>query len=197
MLGRALAPVLVAVAVAAGCTTAPTSSSPLPPPTVSVWFAGDSNAGHTSDLMVPRPWHSAVGGSGFTTSALSLVLDNTEAQIAQYGAPETLLVMAGVVDTPHRPTADIIAGMEEFKAAMLAHGVRLIWVAEPAWKFADRVEPLSQWALSQPESIDCRSAAGAADYDGVHPKSFANLARCMDLAVAALGVEFHARVPTP
>jgi hypothetical protein len=152
-------------------------------------MAGDSLSWGTAQEMRPRPYSVATGGAGFTQYAFGSILHNVETAIAQYGRPETLLVMGGVSDTPRATTEESLAGMEEFKAAMAALGLRLIWVAEPGFSYEAQLEPLSEWMLDQPESIDCREHKGWS-IDGVHPESYVGMAACVDAALVDLGVEF-------
>ncbi len=184
--------------VAVGCTKSGPAALPAPPPEISVWITGDSLASGTGYEMRPRPHSVLSGGAAFTEYAPGLILDNTEEHIALYGQPETLLVLGGVADTPRAETSEIIAGMEEFKAAMLARGIRLIWIAEPSYgALAPKVAPLSAWAFGQPESIDCLSQAGPAMLDGVHLVSYTLFAQCVDAELVKLGVEFNLPVSIP
>ncbi len=182
--------------VAVGCSTPGPALLPAPPPEISVWIAGDSLASVLGASMSPRPHAVVSGGAGFTSYAPGNILANTEEHIALYGQPETLLVHGGVSDSPRATTSEIIAGMEAYKAAMLALGIRLIWIAQPGYTYFDQVAPLSVWALSQPESIDCRDQSGWS-IDGVHPVDSTLIARCVDAALVDLGVEFKLPVPIP
>lgn len=161
-----------------------------PPPSAPVWIVGDSLASGTGYAMVPRPHQIVSGGAAFTEYAPSLIIDNTEAHIAQHGAPETMLVIGGVGDVQMADAAEIIAGMEQFESAMQAHGIRLIWVAEPGFTFVNELVPLANWMLAHPDSIDCRYYKGWS-IDGVHPVDYTDFARCVSAHVAALGVDFE------
>jgi hypothetical protein len=187
---RAVALVLVAVAgvLLSACTTPVRRAYP-PPPTVSVWMTGDSLASGTATDMVPRPYATVSPAAGFTEYPPSMVIDTTLAAIQAHGAPDTLLVMAGVGDTPVATTAESIAGMEAFLDAMEPYGMRIIWVAEPGYRFVQKLEPLAQWMFSQPESIDCRHTKGTS-VDGVHPANYAPIARCVSASLLQMGVQF-------
>jgi hypothetical protein len=185
----------VLLAVAAGCSSSPTRL-PVPPPDISVWMVGDSLSWGTAQEMNPRPYPVVSGGAGFTEYAFALVLDNVTQAIAQHGQPETMLVMAGVADTPKATTEESLAGMEEFDAAMTALGIRLIWVAEPGFSYATQLEPLSDWVLGHPESIDCRQFKGWT-VDGVHPEDYNAMADCVNGALVDLGVQFTVPDPVP
>jgi hypothetical protein len=176
------------LAAASGCVT-PSSSQQAPTPEVPAWMVGDSNAGAASNVLSPRPYNGAVGASGYTTRSKSTILDNTLVLFDRYGVPETLLVMGGVVDSVQAPSAEIIAGMEELKAVMLALGLRLIWVLEPEYTYAANMAPLVAWQLGQPESVDCRAYQGPS-LDGVHPSDYRAFGQCIDRALADLGVDF-------
>ncbi len=152
-------------------------------------MVGDSLASGTAAAMRPRPHQVVSGGGAFTEYAPSLILDVTLAHIDQHGPPETMLVIGGVADVQRAAAAEVIAGMELFKAEMESRSIRLIWIAEPGFTFADKLEPVSEWVLTQPESIDCRAYKGWS-IDGVHPVDYTPFARCVDAQVAALGVEF-------
>jgi hypothetical protein len=185
-----VAAAMIATAVLAGCAAPPAVESVEPPPSISVWIVGDSLASGTAYAMVPRPHQVVSGGAAFTEYAPSLIIDNTEAYIAQHGAPETMLVIGGVGDVQMADAPEIIAGMEQFESAMQAHGIRLIWVAEPGFTFVNELVPLANWMLTHPDSIDCRFHKGWS-IDGVHPVNYSAFGGCVSNAVAALGVTFE------
>ncbi len=155
-----------------------------------MWLVGDSLGAGTAELMAPNPYMKVGPGAGFTEYAPSLALGLALEAIAQHGAPETMLVMAGVGDTPRAATPEILAGMEDFSDQMEALGVRLVWIAEPGYTYKQKLEALSQWMFTQPESVDCRIHAGSS-FDGVHPLDYSGLAQCVSQEVANLGIDFH------
>ena len=184
----ALGSLVVVGALLSGCTRPVVRDYP-PPPTISVWMTGDSLASGTAADMVPRPFATVSPGAGFTEYPPSMVIETTTEAIEAYGPPDTLLVMAGVGDTPVASTEESIAGMQEFLQAMEPYGMRIIWIAEPGYSFVEKLEPLSQWMFSQPESVDCRAYKGSST-DGVHPFDYAPIARCVSARLAEMGVEF-------
>lgn len=157
---------------------------------MSVWMAGDSNAGATANTMSPRPYSAAAGGAGFTPYSSKSIQGETQARIDANAPPETLLVIGGVIDAVHTTSAEIIAAMTDFETDMTAQGIRVVWVAEPAWSLAAEVAPLSAWILTRPDHIDCRAYAGTTSLDGVHPVDFKPFAACVNAEAAALGVTF-------
>lgn len=192
-MNRIVAIVAVALAAslaAAGCTGTPQGYVSLAPPEMSVWIVGDSLGSGTAVAMDPKPYMAVGPGAGFTQSAPSLALQVAEDAIAEHGPPETMLVMAGVGDTPGAESPPILAGMEQFKTEMEALGIRLVWIAEPGYTLADELEPLSQWMFTQPESVDCRIHAGSS-FDGVHPLDYSSMAECVSQEVDDLGVQFY------
>jgi hypothetical protein len=181
---------MITTAVLAGCSPPPPGVSVEPPPSAAVWIVGDSLASGTAYAMNPRPHQVVSGGAAFTEYAPSLILDNTQAHIGEHGPPETMLVIGGVGDVQMASPAQIIAGMEQFKAEMLAHGIRLIWIAEPGFTFVNELVPLADWVFAQPESIDCRFHKGWS-IDGVHPVDYTSFAACVNNALNAMGVAFE------
>jgi hypothetical protein len=157
-------------------------------------MVGDSLASGTGTIMRPNPYIAVAAAAGFTDNSKNKVIDVAETALAQYGQPETMLVMSGVGDTPAAETAEILAGMEAFRDNMEARGIRLIWIAEPGYSFEEQLEPLSQWMFAQDESIDCRIHAGSS-YDGVHPVSYRSLSQCVNARLAEMGVTFYVQPP--
>jgi len=184
----ALGSVVAAGALLSACTR-PVARAYPPPPDISVWMTGDSLASGTSVDMVPRPFAAVSQAAGFTEFAPTRVVDTITSAIAAHGAPDTLLVMAGVGDTPVATTEQSIAGMEAFVQAMEPYGMRIIWIAEPGYTLAAKLEPLSQWMFTQPESVDCRVYKGVST-DGVHPVDYGPFASCVNAELAKMGVEF-------
>lgn len=183
---RVVALVLVAgmILVGAACS-APGSTLPKAPPTSPTWFAGDSLAGATAANMLSRPYIAAVGAAGFNSSATTRILDNTQSRIDLYGAPLRLLVMGGVNDMGRGlTTAQVTTAMQELEDAIVAQGIELRWVAEPAWQFAAEMAPVNDWVMSHPTAIDCRAQAGAPSADLNHPASYRAFADCIDAALA-------------
>jgi hypothetical protein len=183
-----LGSVVVVVSLLSACTGPVVRDYP-PSPDISVWMVGDSLASGTAADMVPRPYAAVSPAAGFTTYPPTMVIDTATEAIEAFGAPETMLVMAGVGDTPVATTEESIAGIEEFVAAMEPYGMRIIWIAEPGYSFAEKLEPLSQWMFSQPESIDCRFYKGTST-DGVHPFDYTPISRCVSANLVEMGVEF-------
>jgi hypothetical protein len=187
----ALGAVVLVASLISGCTTSVVREVP-PSPDMSVWMVGDSLASGTVEDMVPRPFAAVSPGAGFTPHPPTMVIDTATEAIEAFGAPETLLVMAGVGDTPGAPTEEIIAGMEEFLAAMQPYGMRIIWIAQPGYTYAQQLEPISQWMFTQPESIDCRFHKGTS-IDGVHPDYYTPISMCVSAELADMGVVFTPR----
>jgi hypothetical protein len=104
------------------------------------------------------------------------------------------MVIGGVIDAVRATSAEIIAAMADFEADMTSQGIRVVWVAEPAWTLAAEVAPLSAWILTRPDHIDCRASAGSS-FDGVHPVDFKPFAACVNTEATALGVTFVDRNP--
>jgi hypothetical protein len=181
--------VLVPTSLVLGSCSVTPGGPAAPDPGMSVWMTGDSNAGATAATMSPRPYSVAAGGAGFTSYSSKSIQGETQDRIDANAAPETLLVIGGVIDAVRATSAEIIAAMSDFESDMTAQGVRVVWVAEPAWTLAAEVAPLSAWILTRPDHIDCRASAGGT-YDGVHPVDFKPFAACVNLEAAALGVTF-------
>ncbi len=188
---RFLRAALIAAAiglVAAGCTT-PSSGGPPPPPEVPVWMTGDSNSASTGHLMPTRPWVGSVGAAGYTASSRSMVVDDIIASIDAYGPPETVLVMAGVIDVARGVlTSEITAGMQSLEDEMTSRGIEVVWVAEPGWAYQAGLQELADWINAKPLSVDCRHLAGAPTSDGVHALSYDLMAACVADEVTALGI---------
>lgn len=180
---------LVVVAALLSACTRPVPRDYPPPPTITAWMTGDSLASGTSVDMVPRPFAAVSQAAGFTEKAPTMVVDTITTAIQAHGAPDTLLVMAGVGDTPVATTEESIAGMEAFLQAMEPYGMRIIWIAEPGYALAAKLEPLSQWMFTQPEWVDCRVYKGVST-DGVHPVDYGPFSRCVSAELAKMGVEF-------
>jgi hypothetical protein len=185
---------LAPLSLVVGACASPVSAPPPPGPDMSVWMAGDSNAGATASTMNPAPYNAAAGGSGFTLYSARLIQETIQERIDTYGPPETLLVIGGVIDSVRATSAEIIAAMADFETDMTAQGIRVVWIAEPAWTLAAEVAPLSAWILTRPDHIDCRAYA-ISSYDGVHPIDFKPFAACVNTEAAALGVTFVDRNP--
>jgi hypothetical protein len=190
-LRRAGAVALVAVfaVLAASCTTSSRPpQAPPPPDDTPVWMLGDSLAWATASRMRPLPYVGAVGASGFTSGSRSLILDNVLPLLYQYPNPTHVLVMGGVNDIKVGiTTQDIVDGMQALEAEMTAQGITTVWVAEPAWTLADRLNPVADWINTQPLSIDCRAYAGTSS-DGIHPVDYVPMATCIDAALADMGI---------
>ena len=185
----ALALVAVFAVLAGSCSTSPRPAlAPPPPDDTPVWMLGDSMAWATAARLRPLPYVAAVGASGFTTGSRTLILENVLPLLDQYPNPTHVLVMGGANDIKVGiTTQDIVDGMLALEAEMTARGITTVWIAEPAWALAERLDPVADWINSQPLSIDCRAYAGSS-VDGIHPADYVPMARCIDAALVDLGI---------
>jgi hypothetical protein len=137
--------------------------------------------------MYPHPYRTAQGGTGFTTARLEVVSDQISSEIAEHGAPETIVIMAGVIDVSKgATTAAIIAEMASVEADLVSQDINVVWLAEPGWTYAAQLAPIVDWVKTRPNWIDCRASAGASQ-DGIHPNSYTAMAACVNVELAGLG----------
>ena len=176
--------------VGASCTSPPAGPGGLQaPPTVDVWMVGDSLSYGTGFQMSTTPWLGSAGASGFTSSGQTVILDDVLAAISAYGAPDHVLVMAGVMDVAGgQTTLDITTAMQAFEDSMTGQGVGVVWVAEPGYQYSGGLDLLADWINTKPLSVDCRSLAGPHKGDFVHPNSYVAMAGCVADAVTTLGI---------
>lgn len=155
-------------------------------------MVGDSVSLGVGVAMATRPWVSSVGNSGFSPNAQTRIIDNTLTKINLHGAPDAVLVMAGVVDIARgRTAADTIVYMQDYETDMNDLGVDVVWFAEPGWTWQDAgLDDIATWINSRPNSVDCRGQAGPT-MDGVHPMDYTAISQCTANGVTALGLTWE------
>lgn len=162
-----------------------------PPPSTTVWLAGDSIGWATASHMQPLPYPTAVGGAGFTELSNSLILNHALLKLDLFDDPEYMIVIGGTNDAYFaQPTSNIIAGMQAFEDAMDSRGITTVWLAEPAWSRASEMAPLADWVATRPLFVDCRAVAGSST-DGVHPDNVGPFGQCVSSELDDLGITWN------
>jgi len=165
---------LLIAAVLAGCSAAPAFATPENSLPLSTWVAGDSNAISTGTRL--GAFTIALSATGFLTGneTTPSVPDRIDEVIAELGAPEQLLIIAGGNDVGSGLSVEQVStAADQLHDRLEADGIDVRFVTEPVPTGNGWWVPLAavnnHLVATHADTIDCAGAGHPTSGDGLHP----------------------------